>query len=399
MKHYFLALTCLCLISCGGGSSSSDSNNSDTEVTDNPTVKTARTWSSSGGNATISGSSGKPFLQFIPDLSLSELSDVSRGRELFVAQWEAAVSSRPNIDGLGPLFIADACSSCHVENGRAVSLNADGSTGVGILFRLGDSSGNTDATYGGQLQSAATSGQAEGSVSWQQAGDNILFSAAMNTGALQSGIKLAPRLSPQLVGMGLLDLIPQATIEGFADPNDSDQDGISGRVHWIEINGQQRIGRFGWKAINVSLAHQAAGALNGDMGLTSPLQPNENCTFSQTICATQPSGGFPEVSNSSLDAIETFMIALGVPARRISDQAQFDRGADLFEQTGCQSCHKAQMSTGTSMKFNLLSNQVIYPYTDLLLHDMGESLSDGVKELNAMPREWRTPPLWGIGLS
>lgn len=388
MKHpLFITLLAALLSSCGGSSSSTE-----------PAQPTQH-WLPPGGNATAQGSSTTAFLQFAPGLSLAEKAQVARGRELFVAEWEPAISSRPTIDGLGPLFIADACSGCHIDSGRAASLNADGSTDVGILFRIGDAAGNSDAHYGDQLQSAATTGLGEGTVRWQRSADGSLtFTADLNEGALQAGMEISPRLSPQLIGMGLLDLIPEATILSFADENDADKNGISGRPHWVTVNNQTRLGRFGWKAINVSLAHQAAGALNGDMGLTTPIHPNENCSAEQAICATEPSGGTPEVSSAAVSDIETFMVALAVPDRRIRDQAQFDRGAQTFDRIGCQQCHKAPMKTGKSDHFALLSDQTIYPYTDLLLHDMGEALNDGAAEINAQATEWRTPPLWGIGL-
>lgn len=209
---------------------------------------------------------------------------------------------------------------------------------------------------------------------------------------------ISGRISPQLVGMGLLDLIPEANIIAAADPDDNNQDGISGRVHWVQDGKQQRIGRFGWKAINSSLRTQNANAMSQDMGLTTSVFMDPNCTVNQPICWTAANGGSPEVSDSSLDAVTDFMTALAVPERRIDDLSDFNKGAQLFAQVGCAGCHTPKQKTGSSERFPLLSQQNIYPYTDLLLHDMGAGLDDSVKEKNAESFEWRTPPLWGIGI-
>ena len=161
---------------------------------------------------------------------------------------------------------------------------------------------------------------------------------------------------------------------------------------------QTRIGRFGWKAINSSLRTQNANAMSQDMGLTTSVFMEPNCTINQPICWTAANGGSPEVSDSSLDAVTDFMTALAVPERRITDLSTFNKGAQLFAQVGCASCHTPKQKTGDSLRFPLLSQQTIYPYTDLLLHDMGAGLDDGAKEKNAESYEWRTPPLWSIGI-
>jgi CxxC motif-containing protein (DUF1111 family) len=138
--------------------------------------------------------------------------------------------------------------------------------------------------------------------------------------------------------------------------------------------------------------------MSQDMGLTTSVFMDPNCTANQPICWTAPNGGTPEVTDSSLDAVTDFMTALAVPERRVADLSTFNKGAQLFTQVGCASCHTPKQKTGASVRFPLLAQQTIYPYTDLLLHDMGKSLDDGVKEKNAESYEWRTPPLWGIGI-
>lgn len=358
-----------------------------------------RNWLPPGGVATVKFDPNQPFLQFLPGLDLSQLATVSQGRELFIAEWEMAPGTRPLLDGLGPLAIADACATCHLPTGRAASLNPDGTIGVGLLFRLGTANGEADPHFGGQLQTLSTVDLPEGEVHWQDIGlgePSFLFSSAVQP--LAEGIELGPRLSPQLTGVGLLQLVPEAEIVQYQDPEDSDGNGISGRVHRLQREGRDCVGRFGWKAMHCTLRGQSAGALQQDMGLTTSINLQEPCTDSQTICDNQPSGGEPEVSDTSLDAINDFLTVLAVSERRMDDENRFNRGADLFEEVGCHNCHRPQLTTGEHSRFTMLNQQTIYPYTDLLLHDMGESLSDGVKEGDAEPQEWRTPPLWGIGL-
>jgi CxxC motif-containing protein (DUF1111 family) len=277
---------------------------------------------------------------------LAELSNASQGRELFVAEWTSAPGIRPLLDGLGPLTITSACSHCHLATGRASSLSENSEVGVGLLFRLQDSKGNPDPYYGGQLQTAATAGNSEGQVSWQFNDKNIpVFTLVTNQLPLTDGINLGPRLSPQLVGIGLLDLVSNREILSREDVNDTNTDGISGRAHWHYINGKQMLGRFGWKAMQPSLKHQSAGAMQQDMGLTTSLNPTEPCTSMQTICNDQENGGSPEVSDHSLAAINDFLTLLAVPERRISNQVEFDQGANIFENIGCADCHQPTLTT------------------------------------------------------
>lgn len=380
----------LALSGCGGGS--------DSTLGEVPAP--ALQWSPPGGNATVALNESSPFMQFAPSVDVSEMAGVSQGRELFVAEWQPAPGTRPSLDGLGPLFNANACTACHASTGRVPVLAEDGSTTPAILFRLGNAAGEPHPVYGGQLQSFATAGIAEGTARWQANPLTGGINYALSLFGLEPmGAYLAgPRISPQLVGMGLLDRVPEAQILEYADENDANGDGISGRPHWITDEGVTRLGRFGWKAINTSLRTQNANAMHQDMGLTTSLHPAENCTMQQPVCSTAASGGAPEVPDASLAAVVDFMTVLAVPDRRIVDQALFNQGATLFNSAGCTACHRETLKTGTGERFPSLSGQTIYAYTDLLLHDMGEDLSDGVKEKNANPREWRTPPLWGLGL-
>jgi len=354
-------------------------------------------WPPPAGNATVSYNAEAPFLQVLSNIDSKEIATVSQGRELFRAVWLSAPASRATLDGLGPLFNANSCIACHASNGRIAPYHEDGTLDDSFLFRLGNDAGALHPIYGGQVQTQATAGEAEANVTWvQEQNGTVMFVATPDLTA--DGFRLGPRIAPHLLGMGLLDLVSESTILEYADPNDSNNDGISGRAHWVTEEGEVRIGRFGWKAINSTLRTQNAGAMHQDMGLTTPVNPAENCTANQDICATEPNGGTPEVSEASLMAIVNFMTALGVPERRIEDMERFASGAQLFEYVGCAACHRPTMTTGYSEKFSILSYQTIYPYTDLLLHDMGENLSDGIVEKDAGAAEWRTPPLWGIGI-
>jgi CxxC motif-containing protein (DUF1111 family) len=355
-------------------------------------------WSTPAGSATVDYDKLEPFMKTIINIEANEIGSVSQGRELFIAQWQAAPGTRSTLDGLGPMFNADACTACHVSDGRVAPFNTNGGLDDSFLFRVGDKNGSTHPIYGGQFQTHSTVGEAEASISLtkNETTGKIEFSSIPNVKT--DGFNLGPRIAPHLLGMGLLDLVPQETILEYEDENDENNDGISGRAHWVFEENETRLGRFGWKAINSTLRTQNAGAFHQDMGLTSSVNSEENCTSNQEICSSEPNGGYPEVSEDSLQAIVNFMTTVGVPQRRIENQENFDKGAILFNSIGCASCHRPTMITGESTKFKSLSNQKIYPYTDLLLHDMGENLSDGVKEKDANASEWRTPPLWGIGI-
>ncbi|WP_227428913.1 di-heme oxidoredictase family protein [Psychrobacter sp. I-STPA6b] len=423
LQHCLFLLLSLCVTACGGSSGGGQSNNqpdNHTEVTPpvdpnpNPTPSQPRQWTPAGGQATIAYNEHRPFLTLIPHLDINQLSGVSQGRELFITNWTPAGEGRALFDGLGPLFNAVSCTSCHSDSGRVSPYLADGTTTDGVLFRIGNKQGDVHPIWGAQLQPKVIDNTvgllAEGKVHAHT--KSASATALKNEGLSYYQFELTPydsnqhlgnyhlgaRIAPQLLGMGLLDLVPEDVILANADPDDTDNNGISGRVHWVFEGGQKRIGRFGWKAINSSLRTQNATAMSQDMGLTTPVHIDSSCTPDQPLCTLLPLGGSPEVSDASLSAVVSFMTALSVPERRIHDQVRFDKGADLFEQVGCAQCHIPTLTTGESQQFYELSNQTIYAYTDLLLHDMGEGLDDGVKEINAESYEWRTPPLWGIGI-
>jgi CxxC motif-containing protein (DUF1111 family) len=214
-------------------------------------------------------------------------------------------------------------------------------------------------------------------------------------GPLADGILISPRLAPQMVGLGLLEAVDEATIEGFAATNGGHTNHV-----WDVAKQATALGRFGWKANQPTLAQQTFAAFRNDIGITSALFPDKNCGPTQTDCLDAPmSLTTPNIQDPKADAMVVHAMALAVPARRNLDDAQALHGEELFGQIGCGSCHIQKMVTGALADWPELSNQTIRPYTDLLLHDMGAGLADGRPDFEATGSEWRTPPLWGLGLS
>jgi len=211
---------------------------------------------------------------------------------------------------------------------------------------------------------------------------------------------ISPRVANQMIGLGLLEAVPEEAILALADPDDRDGDGISGRPNYVrDVAGDRTVlGRFGWKANEPTVAQQTAGAFLGDMGITTPVFPEQNCTDAIAGCATAADGGSPEIEPDDFQKVVLYASTLAVPARRDWDDPQVLQGKALFNEIGCTACHKPILATGAHPTIPALSNQTIRPYTDLLLHDMGEGLADGRPDYEADGREWRTPPLWGIGL-
>ncbi|WP_156781801.1 di-heme oxidoredictase family protein [Leptospira tipperaryensis] len=370
-----------------------------------------------GGTGMTSFQSGSSaFRQFAPDSSLNVISEFTVGQAVFEVPWTPGFSaSLPDRDGLGPFFHSNSCVSCHFANGRA--LEEDGEPLTFSLVRLSSASDShsPDPQYGGQFQPNSVSGVSkEGTViltyqeiegKFEDGSAYALRSPIFNFsnlayGPLANDIKTSLRVPQQVIGLGLLEAIPEKTILSFADPDDLDGDGISGRPNYIpNLDGSSTsLGRFGWKANNPSLIRQNSAAFLGDLGITSPLFPNENCMTGQTQCQSAANGGSPEVPQSKIEAITTYMKLVAVPARRKASNTSVLSGKEIFFKAGCKNCHIPKMLTGPDAGFSGISNQTIRPYTDLLLHDMGEGLADQRPDEEASGREWRTPPLWGIGL-
>lgn len=333
------------------------------------------------------------------------------GNSFFRANWVTAPASVQSLDGLGAVFNAISCGSCHFKDGRAQPPASPDEKLNGLLFRL-----SNDPVYGGQLQDKSILGvDAEASVrvSYDEVGgsfgDGTPYSLRRpnyeffnkNYGDFAPNWQFSPRIAQQLPGLGLLEIVPEAEILAFADENDGDGDGISGRANWVfDVEKQTTaLGRFGWKANQPSLKQQTAGAFAGDIGITSNLFPSENFTPVQLQkYPNLPNGGSPEISDETLKKVVVYLQTLAVPARRDHDKEDVLRGKFLFQKLNCQKCHRPMLQTGEGGNIEALKNQKIWAYTDLLLHDLGDDLADGRPDFLATGREWRTPPLWGLGL-
>jgi CxxC motif-containing protein (DUF1111 family) len=206
-----------------------------------------------------------------------------------------------------------------------------------------------------------------------------------------------------MIGLGLLENVPASVLEALADPEDADGDGISGRINrvWSPSEGGMRPGRFGWKANAANLVDQDSGAALGDVGLTTRLHPDQNCPAAQAACRAaydQSATGGAELSDLFLERLVFYTRAIAVPRQRHPEAPEVARGAALFRTARCDACHVPTLVTGPDATLPELANQSFHPFTDLLLHDMGPDLADGRPDFAAGPSEWRTPPLWGIGL-
>jgi CxxC motif-containing protein (DUF1111 family) len=368
----------------------------------------------SGGEGTTDASNRNAFGNSARNLTDEERRAFEVGDSFFTQNWVTAPASTDARDGLGPLLNAQSCSSCHLLDGRG---SADGEK-PGVLFRIGtthDGVAEPDPVYGDQIQDRAILGVApEASVRTIYTEETASFPdgstyglrrpvhelADLAYGEVSVETILSPRLAPPVFGAGLLEAIPESDVLAVADPDDADGDGISGRTNQLldVSTGETALGRFGWKANVPSVEQQVAAAFIGDIGITSPLFPEDNCTPTQVECAAAITGGSPEISQDLFDQVVFYNRTLAVPARRNLDEPGVVAGSSLFEEAGCVSCHQPRQETGDS-DIEALADQVIYPFTDLLLHDMGPDLADGRPDGEATGVEWRTPPLWGIGLT
>jgi CxxC motif-containing protein (DUF1111 family) len=364
-----------------------------------------------------------PQPEVIRDPSLPQDSkglDFEIGRALFERQWAAAPSSTQAADGLGPLFNARGCISCHTGGGRGVAMDANGNVLPGLLFKLGPHGGMSPATgdpiYGQQIQPESVlglGGEAQPSLRFET--KSVTLADGTRVGLRQPVPKLdglaygplAPetvislRIASAINGMGLLERIPDSEILARARP---DGDGISGRPNDVvdPATGKTMLGRFGWKAGMPSLEAQDAKALDLDIGLSNPIFHDAygDCTKREPQCLAMPNGASPqfenvEVPTSLMRLIDRFVAEAVLPGVA-TDSKDVAQGRALFMETGCESCHRASFFLPASGKSPA---RRIEPYTDLLLHDMGMGLADHVKDGDASGREWRTAPLWGIGTS
>ena len=366
--------------------------------------------------------------------------DFKIGNAIFRKDWVSAPSSTDASDGLGPLFNSRACQNCHLKDGRGHPPLSPGvpDDSHSMLVRLSvpaasdEEKGKLEAhsvnsipepTYGGQLQDLSIQGlKAEGrldtsykEVSEKLAGGETVHMRVptykivdLGYGPMRPDTMISPRVAPPMIGLGLLEAVPEEQILSWADPDDANKDGISGRPNQVWSREQQKVmlGRFGWKAGVPTITQQAAEAAAGDIGLSTTLMPfhSGDCTEKEKECLDAPNGDSPQYQNVELGddlfkLVVFYSKNLAVPPRRKPDDPGVFKGKALFYQVGCASCHRPKFITGESPGQPHLSHQLIWPYTDLLLHDMGEGLADHRPEGVATGSEWRTPPLWGIGLT
>jgi CxxC motif-containing protein (DUF1111 family) len=375
----------------------------------------------SGGDTTVFETGQSAFSLAARNLRGERRDPFFVGNSMFNRGWVTAPSSTSGQDGLGPTFNANSCSSCHFKDGRGAPPAEPGESFVGLLVRLSipgeDEHGGPlgDPNYGGQFNHHSVLGvPAEGrsTLEYRELPGNYADGAPYSLrepsygfedlafGPFAPGIMLSPRTAPFMIGLGLLEAIPERSLLERADEQDADGDGISGRPNWVwdPKSDGVALGRFGWKANQPGLEQQNSGAFLGDLGITSPLFQHENCPDVQTACTDARSGGTPEIEQDKIEAVTYYSSLLAVPARRDWQAREVLRGKALFAETGCASCHVPSWQTGELEGFAELSGQTIRPYTDLLLHDMGEALADHRPDYLATGSEWRTPPLWGIGL-
>ena len=379
------------------------------------------------------------FSNFSANLSFEDESRFKLGNALFRKLWVSAPSSTEASDGLGPLFNARGCQNCHLKDGRGHTPSGTGADSAVSMFLRLSVPPSTEAqkqalashhanvipepTYGDQLQDFAVQGlKAEGRmvIDYKDEpvtlGDGTVVTlraptysvADLGYGPISPDVMLSPRVAPPMIGLGLLEQIAPEDILAHADPDDKDGDGISGKPNWVwePRTGTVQLGRFGWKAGNATIEAQSAGAFAGDIGISTPLvmHPHGDCTAAEQACLDAPTGeqarlGVSEAPDPVLDLVTFYSQNLAVPARRdVSDPAVL-RGKATFYGLGCVSCHVPKYVTRRDGPNEALRFQLIWPYTDLLLHDMGEGLADHRPEGEADGYEWKTPPLWGIGLT
>jgi CxxC motif-containing protein (DUF1111 family) len=383
------------------------------------------------------------FSQSSANISFEEEGTFKLGNALFRKLWVSSPSSTQASDGLGPLFNARACQSCHLKDGRGhpPEGNPDATSMFLRLARDAETEAERkavadrtvlnfpDPVYGGQLQDLAVPGLA-GEGRMEIAYEEVPVTLADGTtvslrkpsyavsdpayGPLNTATTLSPRVAPPMIGLGLVEQIHPADILAKADPDDVDGDGISGRAALVREKVVKRgakqgdvvLGRFGWKAEMPSIRQQSADAFASDIGISSPDAPRHfgDCTEAEAACLEMPTGvqdrlGDTEAPDPVLDLVTFYSQNLAVPARRDVGEPEVLRGKKVFYESGCASCHTPKFVTRRDAPNKAHAFQLIWPYSDFLLHDMGEGLADGQRVGDASGSEWRTPPLWGIGLT
>ena len=371
------------------------------------------------------------------NLSFEDQDRFNLGNGFFTKVWVSAPSSTKASDGLGPLFNARGCQNCHLKDGRGHPPMGADDDDVTMFLRVsvpphtdtekaliasGEESVIPDPTYGTQLQDFAVPGLAsEGRMVINYTdlpvtlGDGTVVTlrqphysvADLQYGPMAPDVMLSPRVTPQMIGLGLIEQIPAADILVHADPDDKDHDGISGRPNYGKdlVTGKIELGRFGWKAGEPTIRSQAAGAFAGDLGISTPLNNKSygDCMPAEAQCFKMPIGdnspGESEAPDPILDLVTFYSQNLAVPARRDIDKPEVLRGKQAFYTIGCTGCHTPKFVTSRDAEDSTKRFQLIWPYSDFLLHDMGPGLADNRPEGQATGNEWRTAPLWGTGLT
>lgn len=376
------------------------------------------------GNTTVSknyftqSKNKKAFSHPVKGLNYEEEDQFVLGKSFFRIPWVEAPSATTARDGLGPLFNANTCVHCHPGNGAGVAVNEKGEMHRSYLLRLSHKNGTDnkllkthgfvpDSTYGAQLSKNGNQkvpAEAKVSVTYEEINGTYPDGTRYQLrkphyavtdpayGPFDKQTIFAGRIGSALIGLGLLEEIPEKDILANQDIDDRNGDGISGKANYAfnpETN-QTELGRFTWKASAATVKHQSAAAAHNDMGLSNPLFPSHNCTNKQEACLKESQKGRHvfDLPEERLDAIAFYLKNLAVPLQRELQKHQ--EGEKLFERLNCTACHTPE--------FKLSNGTKIHPFSDLLLHDMGEELSDGRSEFLANGNEWRTPPMWGIGL-
>ncbi|MGP5010631.1 di-heme oxidoreductase family protein [Psychrobacter glacincola] len=405
-----------------------------------------------GGDTGISISSAESYSKPSSNLTASRKGHFFIGNAFFRQPWVVAPASTDSRDGLGALFNVAACQSCHVKDGRGHAPMTSDDDADSLLIRLAMPATTDEQRqqlqnsliekvvhpmYGGQLQDRGIQGvPAEARIAVQWTDKPVTFAdghvetlraptfnlTKPGYGAFDDDLMVSPRVALPMIGLGLLEQIPDEAIKKQAVDNKNSTNGdISGKFNWVmdPQTGKHALGRFGWKAGQTKLITQNQSAFNEDMGLTSNIRPHESCMPTQTACMNATTGadeqgnGKPpvEVNDEVAKFVEFYTRNLAVPHRRDADDTLVLAGKKRFYDMGCQSCHTPRYQLPKTDDDHLEQHgQVIYPYTDLLLHDMGDDLADRTiagklpakniqVEFLANSYEWRTPALWGIGLA
>lgn len=367
-----------------------------------------------GGSQTIFDKGAGAFSSAFPNINSNRSKVHNTGDAAFGSTFVSAPA--PINPGLGPIFNNVSCTSCHISDGRGKP-PVNGEQNSSMLIRLSIEGENEHGGplavpgFGIQLQPRNIFGvQPEASfrITYSEItgafADGTTYSLQNPTYWIENSYIPMPanymfsaRIAPPVFGLGLLEAISESDILSRADELDADGNGISGKANyvWDELKKEKVLGRFGWKANNPSILQQSAGAYSEDMGITNFIFPKES-SYGQSQFSSQD---VYDVSDSLLQSVSFYIRTLAVPARRNADDAAVLKGKQIFREANCVGCHIPKSTTQTNVAFSEVSNQTIYPYTDLLLHDMGEGLADHRPDFEASGSEWRTAPLWGIGLT